>query len=134
MAGSFLLYDPLNTTPRGALGGSPVVNQSGQVGGSLSIRNCSNSVTGWLKAGDYIQLGSVGSATLHKVLTDVDTNASGQATIDLWPYVRTAPTDGDDVITSNCVGRFRLNSGQQDWTINSASIYGITFAALEVVP
>ncbi len=134
MAGSFLLGDPVGGTARGALGGTPLVNGASQTGASLSIDGCSNSITGWLKAGDYIQLGGGASASLHKVLTDVDTNSSGQATLDLWPSVRVAPSDNATVTTSNTVGRFRLNSGEQNWNINSASIYGITFAAIEVVP
>ena len=134
MAGSFLLGDPLGATASGNLGGTPLVNGANQTGASLSIDGCSNSITNWLKAGDYIQLGGGSSATLHKVLTNVDTNSSGQATLDLWPSIRVAPSDNAAVTTSNPVGRFRLNSGEQDWNINSASFYGITFAAIEVVP
>jgi hypothetical protein len=131
--GTFLLGDPLGATARGTLGGTPVVNGAAQIGGSLDIDGCTVSVTNWLKAGDYIQLGSASTATLHKILQNVNTNASGQATLDIWPSMRTAPTDGATVITSNAVGRFRLNSGQQDWTINNISSYGITFAAVEAI-
>ena len=134
MAGSFLLGDPLGATASGNLGGTPLVNGANQTGASLSIDGCSNSITNWLKAGDYIQLGGGSSATLHKVLTNVDTNSSGQATLNLWPSIRVAPSDNATVTTSSPVGRFRLNSGEQDWNINSASFYGITFAAIEVVP
>ena len=132
-AGSFLMGDPLGDTARGTLGGTPVVNGADQVGGSLSIDGCSNNITNWLKAGDYLQLGSGSTATLHKVLQNVNTDGSGQASLDLWPYMRTAPVDGSIVITSNAVGRFRLNSGEQDWTINNISSYGITFAAIEAI-
>jgi hypothetical protein len=131
--GTFLLGDPLGATARGTLGGTPVVNGAAQIGGSLDIDGCTVSVTNWLKAGDYIQLGSASTATLHKILQNVNTNASGQATLDIWPSMRTAPTDGATVITSNAVGRFRLNSGQQDWSINNISSYGITFAAVEAI-
>ena len=134
MAGSFLLGDPLGATASGNLGGTPLVNGANQTGASLSIDGCSNSITNWLKAGDYIQLGGGSSATLHKVLTNVDTNSSGQATLDLWPSIRVAPSDNATVTTSSPVGRFRLNSGEQDWNINSASFYGITFDAIEVFP
>ena len=134
MAGSFLLGDPLGATASGNLGGTPLVNGANQTGASLSIDGCSNSITNWLKAGDYIQLGGGSSAPLHKVLTNVDTNSSGQSTLDLWPSIRVAPSDNATVTTSSPVGRFRLNSGEQDWNINSASFYGITFAAIEVVP
>jgi len=132
-AGTFLMGDPLGGTARGTLGGSPVVNGADQVGGSLSIDGCSNNITNWLKAGDYLQLGSGSTATLHKELQNVNTTGSGQASLDLWPYMRTAPVDGSIVITSNAVGRFRLNSGEQDWTINNISSYGITFAAIEAI-
>lgn len=132
-AGTFLMGDPLGATPRGALGGTPVVNGASQTGSTISIDGCTPSVTGWLKAGDYIQLGSASTATLHKVLQDANTNGSGQVTLDIWPSIRTAPSDGSTVVTSNCVGRFRLNSGEQDWSISTASIYGITFAAVEAI-
>tara|TARA_R110000803_G_scaffold140387_1_gene206917 strand:- start:8 stop:631 length:624 start_codon:yes stop_codon:yes gene_type:complete len=134
MSGSFLLYDPSNTVAQGALGGTPLIKGASQTGGSLSIDGCSNSITNWLKAGDYIQLGSGSNATLHKNLVDVSTNGSGQATLDLWPSIRTARPDNEAITTTSCVGRFRLNSGEQDWSINSALHYGITFAAVEVIP
>lgn len=132
-AGTFLMGDPLGATPRGALGGTPLVNGASQTGSTISIDGCTPSVTGWLKAGDYIQLGSASTATLHKVLQDANSNGSGQVTLDIWPSIRTAPADGSTVVTSNCVGRFRLNSGEQDWSISTASIYGITFAAVEAI-
>lgn len=132
-AGTFLMGDPLGATPRGALGGTPLVNGANQTGSSLTIDGCTANVTGWLKAGDYIQLGSASTATLHKVLQDANTNGSGQVTLDLWPSIRTAPADNSTVVTNNCVGRFRLNSGEQDWSIKTASIYGITFAAVEAI-
>ena len=132
-SGTFLMGDPLRAAPRGSVGGTPVVNGASQVGSSLTIDGCATSITGWIKAGDYIQLGAASTATLHKILQDVNTNSSGQASLDIWPSIRTAPEDGDTVITSSCVGRFRLNSGGQDWSINNAAIYGITFAAIEAI-
>lgn len=133
-AGTFLLGDPNRTTARGALGGTPLVNGADQTGSSISIDGCSSNVTGWMKAGDYIQLGSASTATLHKVLQDADTNSSGEVTLDIWPNIISAPANNASVITSNTVGRWRLNSGEQDWSINSASTYGITFACVQVVP
>lgn len=127
--GTFELGDPNGATPRGAIGGSPVVAGSAQTGGSLDIDGCTTSVTGWLKAGDYVQVGT----QLYKVLQDVNTDSSGAATLELWPNIRTAPLDNDPVTVSNAVGRFRLNSGSQDWSIDTATVYGITFAAVEAI-
>lgn len=131
--GTFTLGDPIGATPRGSAGGTPLVNGAGQTGGTLVIDGCTASQTGWLKAGDYIQLGSSGSATLHKVLQDADSDGSGNVTLDIWPYIRTAPADDATVTTSNTVGNFRLASNQQNWNVNEASIYGMTFGAFEAI-
>jgi hypothetical protein len=131
--GTFLMGDPIGATPRGAGGGTPLVNGAGQTGQDLNIDGCSNSITGWLKAGDYVQLGSGSTATLHKVLADVDTNGSGQATLTLWPHIRTAPSDNATVTISNTVGRWRLSSNESSWSVNEASIYGISFSCMEAI-
>jgi len=131
--GTFTLGDPIGATPRGSAGGTPVVNGADQVGGTLVIDGCTASQTGWLKAGDYIQLGSGSTATLHKVLQDANSDGSGNVSLDIWPYIRSAPNDGSTVVTSNTVGKFRLASNEQNWSINEASIYGMTFGAVEAI-
>ena len=131
--GTFLMGDPSAATARGTLGGTPLVNGASQTGASLDIDGATADVTNWLRAGDYIQLGAASSATLHKVLEDVSTDGSGQATLTLWPHIRTAPTDNSTVVTSNTVGNFRLSSNSSEWSISEASIYGINFSAMEVV-
>lgn len=131
--GTFLLNDPLGCTPRGSAGGTPLVNGSAQTGNLINIDGCTASQTGWLKAGDYVQFGSGSSASLHKVLEDVDTDGSGETTLEIWPSVRTAPADNSTVVTSSAKGLFRLSSNEQAWSVNEASIYGITFGAMEAV-
>lgn len=131
--GTFTLGDPIGATPRGSAGGTPVVNGASQTGGTLVIDGCTASQTGWLKAGDYIQLGSAGTATLHKVLQDANSDSSGNVTLDIWPYIRNSPADNSTVVTSNAVGNFRLSGNQQAWSVNEASFYGLTFGAVEVI-
>lgn len=131
--GSFLLGDPLGAVARGVATGTPLVNGADQTGGSLIIEGASNSITGWLKAGDYIQLGTGTSARLHKVLADANSDDSGNVSLDIWPHIRIAPADNAAVTVSNAKGLFRLSSNEQAWSINEASIYGISFGAMEVV-
>lgn len=136
MRGTFLMGDPNCATARGSAStaaGTPVVNGASQTGDSLTVDGLPVSATGYLLAGDYIQLGGGSSATLHKVLTNVDSNAAGQATLDLWPHIRTAPADDSAIVVANAVGNFRLSTNQSDWSINNASFYGITFPAIEVI-
>lgn len=131
--GTFNMGDPSAATPRGVATGTPRVSGANQTGEDLNIDGCTADVTGWLKAGDYIQLGSGATATLHKVLADVNTNASGQTTLSLWPHIRSAPADNATVVVSDTVGRFRLASNESSWSVNEASIYGITFSAMEAI-
>jgi len=134
--GNFLLGDPLGKIPRGVAAqfpGTPLVKGDGQTGQTLNIDGASAGKTGWLKAGDYIQIGAGASARLHKALQDVNTDETGNATLSLWPRVRIAPADNTPITLSNPQGVFRLSSNEQAWSINEASIYGVTFGAEEVI-
>ena len=131
--GTFLIGDP-HSAPRGSAAtsaGTPVVNGASQTGSSIAIDGLPASATGYLKAGDYIQLGSGSTATLHKVLNDVDSNSSGEATLDIWPDLRSSPADDATVVVSSAVGLFRLASNEIGVDINEIENFGITFAAVE---
>ena len=134
--GTFLLGDPNGATPRGSAAsaaGTPVVNGASQTGNELNIDGLPASAAGYLRAGDYIQLGSAATARLYKVLEDVNTNASGQASLNLWPDLRSSPADGAAVTVSSAKGVFRLSNNEAVWTINNAGFYSISFAAVEAL-
>lgn len=133
MRGTFLLGDTAGKKPRGIATGSPVVNGAGQTGNELLTTGWSASISGILLAGDYIQIGAGSSARLHKVLDDASSNVSGQATLLLWPSLRSSPANSAPIITSNTVGVFRLASNEMAWTIGEAMNYGVTIAAREVI-
>ena len=131
--GTFLLGDPIGATARGVATGTPLVKGASQSGNTLETDGWTTSVTGILKAGDYIQLGSGSTAKLHKVLDDVNSDSSGNATLTIFPDIRTSPADNSAIVVSAPKGVFRLTSAQTMWDINEASIYGITFGAREVI-
>ena len=134
--GTFLLGDPNGATPRGlaaTLAGTPTVDGADQTGGTLDITGASRNKTNWLRTGDYIQIGTGSDSRLYKVLSDTNTDNSGQCTVDIWPHIRTAHANGATVTTSNTKGVFRLSSNETSWSINDASFYGITFGAIEAI-
>lgn len=133
--GTFTMGDPARSLARGTARGTDTVTVNGgsQTGEDLNITSDQLSETGYLLAGDYIQLGSGSSATLHKVLVDADTDASGDATLTLWPHVRTAPSDAATVTVQATAGRWRLDSNQTEWSVNEAAIYGLSFSAMEAI-
>lgn len=131
--GTFLLGDPNGGTARGIATGTPLVNGASQTGQDLITDGWTPSQTGILKAGDYIQLGSGATARLYKVLDDVNSDSGGNATLTLWPDLRTAPSDNAAITVSNPKGNFRLVSSDQSWSIDEAAFYGLTFAAREAL-
>lgn len=119
--GTFLLGDPNAKAPMGTATSATLTGTAGSSSPTITM-------TGTLLAGDYIQLGSGATATLHKVLVD----RSGSGTVEIWPKLRSTVT-GATVTLSNTVGRFRLSGNQQSFSIDSASIYGISFDCVEAL-
>lgn len=131
--GSFLL-PAVNTTPRGAGGGTPVVDGASQTGHTLAIRGGPLSTSNWLKAGDWIQLGSGSSTRLHKVLVNASTDGTGKTTLDIWPRHRSSPADGASVTISACKGLFQLSSNVTEYSVEAAMRYGFAFGCRERLP
>lgn len=134
--GTFLMGDPNAIVPQGSAGvtpGTPRVNGGSQTGQDINIDGLPVSVTGYLMPGDYIQFGSGITSKLHKVLSQVNSNASGQATVSLWPSVRSAQPDNALITVTNARGLFRLNNNEISFSINEISTYGISFDCIEVV-
>lgn len=120
-AGSFLLYDPSAKSARGT-------TTSATVSGSVGDDSVTVTMSGTLKAGDYIQLGAASDATLHKVLVD----KSGSGTLEVWPKLRKDRSSVSAVLV-NASGVFRLASNETSWSVDNASFFGISFGATEVL-
>lgn len=131
--GTFLAGDPSATTPRGSAGGTPLVNGGGQSGGTLVIDGCPINTTGWLRKGDYFQLGSGSGARLYKLIEDANTNGSGQTTLEFVPNLRTPPNDNAALTTTNARGLFRLDSNSTSWSANPDGTWRISFGAVEAL-
>lgn len=119
--GTFLLSDPDYATPRGDVSACTLTGSTGD--DSVAV-----TMTGTLKAGDYIQLGSASTAKLHQVLVD----QTGNGTLEIWPGLRADYTSAS-VTFNNAKGVFRLATNVSEWSINNSSAYGITFDAVEAI-
>lgn len=119
--GTFLAGDSSASSIRGT---ATTVAVTGSAG-SNSVTVTSN---GTLLAGDMIQIGTGLDATLHKVLSDL----SGNGTLEIWPALRKARTTAAVTLT-NAKGLFRLATNETSWSVNEASIYGLSFSAMEAV-
>lgn len=119
--GTFLLGDPDYVTPRGDV-------SSCTLSGNAGDETVSVVMTGTLKAGDYIQLGSGQTAKLHQVLID----QTGNGNLEIWPALR-ADYTSEAVVFNSPKGVFRLATNVSSWSIDNASTYGISFEAVEAI-
>ena len=110
--------------------GTPLVNGASQTGSSLIIDGCPTSETGWLLAGDFVQVGTGASSELYRVLEDVTTDGSGNATLSLNRDLLNSPSNNAAVAVSSCRGVFRLADTTVRPVLNTTT-YAIQFKAIE---
>ena len=126
--GTFLLGDPLAKIPRGLASGNPLVNGANQIGNTLITDGWTASISGILLAGDYIQINN----RLYKVLQDVTSDGSGNATLEIWPRLAASPADNEYIVTYDCKGVFRLAENVTPiYEANEERFYSINFSAIE---
>lgn len=133
--GLFYLGDPLALIPMGSARDADVFIVNGAVssGSTIPLRQAPANKTAYLKAGDFLHIGSGTSRQLFKVLTNTDTDVDGRATVDVWPNVRTTIANAAAVTVEATQGVFRLTTSEQSWSVSSAAVYGISFSAMEAL-
>ena len=119
--GTMLLGNPVYDVPQGTVSACTLSGDAG-------VETASVTMTGSLKAGDYIQLGAGSSAKLHQVLVD----KTGNGALEIWPALRKT-YNNQSVIFNAPKGLFRLSQNMTSWSIDNASIYGISFDAVEAL-
>jgi hypothetical protein len=125
--GTFYYGDRLQKTILGAGGGTPQVNGAGQTEYSLSSKLWPNS-TLVLKAGDIFSINN----RLYKSLTDVTSNGSGIATIEVWPRLK-SHANNTPLILSEPKGIFRMQSTRVDTVAERTQFFRISFTAIEAL-
>ena len=118
--GTFYFQDYANTTRRGNVTGTLTVSSATANTSTLGI----SGATGTFAVGDWLQI----STSLYKV---VQVNSS--SSVDLFPVLRSSYAGGTAITYSNAKGIFRLAESRTEWSIELASIYGITFSIAEDV-
>jgi len=121
--GTFTMGDPVGATALGSASGTVTVNGGSQTGKVLAV----SGLTGTIKAGSWIQLGSGSGTHLHKVVAD------GTTSLDIWPRLRSSPGNGDSVVIASAKGLWRLADNMRSWSIEEAAIYGISFSCIEAL-
>jgi len=125
---SFYGYDANHRSPSGTIAGSTLlVNGASQTGTSLNLDGGANS-TLVLKAGDFFSVNN----ELKMVTANATTNGSGEVTVNFVPSLRSSPSNDASITTTNPVCTMKLTGDSTTYSINTSSIYGISFSGVEV--
>lgn len=131
--GTFLFPLPSPVaTPRGSWGGTPLVNGAGQTGNTLNIDGLPANTVNVVRQGDFINLGTGSSTRLYKVLDNADSNASGEATLTIWPSLRSSPGDNAAVTYQNVKVLLR-SENDIPMNFDISRFYSMSFDALEAL-
>ncbi len=118
--GTFLFQDYANPNPRGAVTGTLTVSSATANTTTLGI----SGATGSFAVGDWLQI----STSLYKVI-----QVNSSSSVDLFPVLRKSYTGGTSIVRTNAKGVFRLTQQATEWSIDLASIYGVSFGIVEDV-
>ena len=131
--GQFQIGDPMRKTPLGSPSGSPVVS-SALVGASvIATTGWTANATNLLLVGDYLQIGY----RLHLVCGSsaggaVNADASGHASIEIWPSIRDLISTSTAIVTSNCTGLFMLSENARSWSVDARHrLLAMSFKCME---
>ncbi|WP_375698004.1 hypothetical protein [Pseudophaeobacter sp. TrK17] len=91
MRGMFLFRDP--STGRSDIQADPIVSSGGQTGNALATSGWAPSLPA-LEIGDFISLGNDADTRFHQITADVIADASGAATLQITPRLRSVPQIG----------------------------------------
>ena len=120
-------FDPDKKTPSGFATGIPLVDGANQTGKTLLTKGWTHSVTGILKAGDYIQF----ATQLRLDMADANSDPSGKATLTLDSPLRFSPADNTSIITTQASCPMRITSNLQWSSDNNKIVNGFSITAIE---
>lgn len=126
---TFLLRDVLRRTPTGTGGGTPLVNGASQTGNTLITDGWNNSEL-VLKRGDMFEISS-----RHYIITqDVNSDGSGNATLDFYPRLRTLPANNAPLNLTDAKGTYRLLEDENIFlAMDERKLGQISFSAVEAL-
>jgi hypothetical protein len=125
---------PIATYSRISAAQGPRVNGGSQTGKSLNVIMSDTGAqanTLLMLKGDYIQLGTGTAQRAYKLLNDITTDGSQNATMDLFPRLRESPAANTPIYWYDARGNFRLQDNVNGWDLDEASIYGVHFRGIE---
>ena len=124
--GTFIFRDPFVGYPTGPA--TVLVNSVGQTGNALTVDGLGTQA---LLAGDFVQLGTLGTTRLYQVTADA-TPVAGAATLQIVPKLRTA-TVNNEAVNINTPGVLLRLTSPVPASIGLADLYRFSITAREAL-
>jgi len=129
---SFQYVPPTIDDPLGVATGIISVNGNVSAGvNSVEIDGMANSTNGQLKAGDYFRF--TGQTKVYMVIEDVNSNGSGQGTLNFEPPLRDNVSDNAVLIYSNVDFTVGLTGDIQEFNISTENYFQYEVDLIEVL-
>lgn len=128
-AGRFRMGDPFRSLPLGTALGAPLVTAAAAGAETFTSHGWASRQAQAMQAGDFIQLGN----RLHMVLQDVATDATGNASLTVWPPLRENHAAATPIITRNARGVFAYADNGREFARDRLQYNTTTLRAVEVI-
>jgi hypothetical protein len=115
-------------TPRGAGGGTPLVDGSSQAGRTV-VTDGWPATTAILKRGDVLKFAN--HAKVYMVTSDVTSSSSGAASLSIEPALFSAPADNEAITIDNVPLTVALKSNLQQISVDVAMLGQTTVQIVE---
>lgn len=110
--GRFRHGDPYRSLPRGAVAGAPVIAAATAGQQEVSVSGLTASTLRQFAVDDYIEI----DGSLYTVLVDTDSDALGNATVPVWPDLRSSYAVSTEIVYRNPRGTWRLKDNSLNIT------------------
>ena len=134
--GTFLMGDPdaIALGVQGTIGNTVAVNGAHSIGAySVTIDGADTYESTLFKKGDYVQFNTGSSSKLHMLISDVASDGSGNATLEIEPSLKVALANDATIEYTSPKAVMRMSNNDLSWSANHISLYGVSFTCEEVL-
>ena len=125
----FSILHPQHLTPLGNPSGSPKINGSNQTGSSIITDGWTPSTSGLMKAGDIVSFGS--ETKVYRLTSDVNSDASGNATLSIFPDLNSSPSDNAVVNHTGVKFSVVMKGKVQKYSTDKENVYTYKLSLVE---
>lgn len=128
---TFTYIPPVLGTPRGAVGGTPLVNGAHSAGDNTIATDGWPNSTLVFKAGDFVKF--AGHNKVYMVTANATSSGAGAVTLTIEPPLNSALVNNESIIATNIPFTVAFVSDMQEFQTGPAPFYEFSVKLIEVI-